>query len=218
MYLGSGYHLSRASFESEEGFQQGGVVSAPGFCIGISPELKALDAELQAAGGAARAGMDDAYAVGPPGVVFPAVQRFKTALQRELGLELREDKSAYCIDPLGQLMYHQAHPEGPTLAALAGGIPQGFLVDTCGAVHYGVKVYGVPIGNEKYVRAFLDEKCSEVLGTYQHISNLLSCRRSDRCRDTVNCSGCEGEAGKPRLRCMARVGPGLVQRFVDGRR
>ena len=41
----------------------------------IHPELRALDEELAPFGGAARAIMDDAYAIGPPEVVFPALER-----------------------------------------------------------------------------------------------------------------------------------------------
>ena len=40
----------------------------------IHPELRALDEELAPFGGAARAIMDDAYAIGPPEVVFPALK------------------------------------------------------------------------------------------------------------------------------------------------
>ena len=43
------------------------------------------------AGGAARFDMDDGYAVGPPELVFPALERFAAAVA-ELGLEMQPSK------------------------------------------------------------------------------------------------------------------------------
>ena len=50
----------------------------------IHPELRALDEELAPFGGAARAIMDDAYAIGPPEVVFPALERGNEARRYSL--------------------------------------------------------------------------------------------------------------------------------------
>ena len=47
--------------DSSEGVQQGMALSSLVFCIAMHPELVALDAELSAVGGCARAIMDDVY-------------------------------------------------------------------------------------------------------------------------------------------------------------
>ena len=55
--------------DSEEGMRQGSAESSAVFCMGIAPELAALDRELAAVGGArqgARSDADDVYACGPP--------------------------------------------------------------------------------------------------------------------------------------------------------
>ena len=83
-----------ARADSSEGTQQGLPPSSPAFCIAIQPELADLDAELAAAGGCARAIMDDVYAVGPAEVVFPAVTRFATALRLLTSPEIQSGKSA----------------------------------------------------------------------------------------------------------------------------
>ena len=51
---------------SAEGLVQGCPFSSAVFAVALQPHLVALDAKLEAAGGAARAGADDVYAVGPP--------------------------------------------------------------------------------------------------------------------------------------------------------
>ena len=66
--------------DSHEGTQQGFAVSSGAFSVAIQPELRALDEELATYGGSARAIMDDGYAVGPPEVVFPALERFAASL------------------------------------------------------------------------------------------------------------------------------------------
>ena len=119
--------------------------------MAISTALKTLDADLHTVGGIARAGMDDTYAVGPPDRVFPAVLRFKATLREEFGLELREDKSAYYIDPAGREGYDDDHPEGPPFDALAGAVPPGSITGADGSVHYGIKVFGIPVGSRGYV-------------------------------------------------------------------
>jgi hypothetical protein len=47
--------------DSEEGVRQGSAESSAVFCVGIAPELAALDRELAAVGGVARGDADDVY-------------------------------------------------------------------------------------------------------------------------------------------------------------
>ena len=84
--------------DSSEGTQQGFAISSGGFSVAIHPELRALDEELAPFGGAARAIMDDAYAIGPPEVVFPALERFAAALRTATALEVQQAKYA-CWSP-----------------------------------------------------------------------------------------------------------------------
>ena len=59
------------------------------FCVAIQRELAALDAELSASGGCARAIMDDVVAAGPACIVFPAIARFADAVRASLFLEMQ---------------------------------------------------------------------------------------------------------------------------------
>jgi hypothetical protein len=93
--------MPQAHFDSSEGVQQGDRLASACFCVGIHPEVQALDAELLAGGGAARFDMDDGYAVGPPDVVFRAVESLSDAVA-SLGLDIRWDK-CYCYGPSGGL-------------------------------------------------------------------------------------------------------------------
>ena len=89
--------MPTAEFCSEEGVQQGDAVAGVSFCGGVHPEVCALDEQLRAHGGAARFQMDDGYAMGPSGAVFPAVLAFAQSM-RGLGLELQLDKCfCYCL-------------------------------------------------------------------------------------------------------------------------
>jgi len=75
-----GAPLTQLLFRSSEGVQQGSVEGSYFFAAAIQPALVALDAELTAVGGAARAGHDDVYAVGPLALVAAALSRFERAL------------------------------------------------------------------------------------------------------------------------------------------
>ena len=90
-----------ADFGSEEGVQQGDSFAATGFCVGIHPEICALDAAVSQHGGAARFIMDDGYVAGPSHVVFQAISVFAAAIPGA-GLELQESKT-FCYSPNGGL-------------------------------------------------------------------------------------------------------------------
>ena len=61
---------------SEEGTAQGDPLSSPYFCVAWHKEVRELNSSLKSSGGMARFGMDDGYALGPPDVVFPALEKF----------------------------------------------------------------------------------------------------------------------------------------------
>ena len=78
---------------ASEGQTQGDPEAAPWFCVGWHRHLRELDATLMEAGGMARAGMDDLYAVGPAGVVFRALEKFWVNVGEKCGLSLQRQKT-----------------------------------------------------------------------------------------------------------------------------
>ena len=129
--------------DSSEGLPQGFNLASLGFCVGMQPELEALDALLSAFGGCARAIMDDVYAVGPASVVFPAVQRFVQTLRLLTGLDSHVGKYA-CFS-------HEYDLAACPWRAVLG-------VPIVGVIMVG----GVPIGDEMGVLLTLREKGQEV--------------------------------------------------------
>ena len=61
---------------AEEGATQGDPEAGTYFCVAWHPQIRRLDTQVARAGGAARAGMDDLFVVGPAEVVFPALEAF----------------------------------------------------------------------------------------------------------------------------------------------
>jgi len=176
IFLGTGQN--RADFLSAEGMQQGDGVASAGFCVGIHPEVKELDAEVGAAGGAARFDMDDGYVVGPPAVVFPAVLRFAERIS-DLGLELQLDKSE-CYSPSGA---HSAESSRPSV------MPWGQLLDENEEVlGYGVPIAGVPVGDAGFIREFMDRKVRDVLSNITTVTDKLQDRHLQSLySSTLNC-------------------------------
>ena len=62
--------------ESEEGVAQGDPKNEAFSCVGLQPSLVQLENDCKAGEGMAKGSYDDCYAVGPPEVVLPAVERF----------------------------------------------------------------------------------------------------------------------------------------------
>ena len=79
--------------EAQEGFAQGCPLSMVFFCVVLHPSLQELNRACTAAGGMARAGADDCFAIAPPEVVFPAVAAFKEEVRRRAGLVLQASKT-----------------------------------------------------------------------------------------------------------------------------
>eukprot|EP00973_Karenia_brevis_P042117 5830296-Karenia_brevis.AAC.1 len=155
--------LHRAAFDSEEGVQQGDGPASASFCAGIHPEVKALDSELAAHGGAARFIMDDGYAIGPPQAVFAAVRRFGCAV-RNLGLELQESKCA-CYCPAGPGVMTEHRPIS---------FPIGQFIDSDGSSHgFGVPVGGIPVGDNTYVQCYLTMKAAKAVSKIDSVTDAL---------------------------------------------
>ena len=79
--------------EQGNGFTQGEAESSGNYAVATQPELRELDEELAMAGGCARAGNDDAYLLGPPEAVFPALEKYAKKLKKQCGLSLQRHKT-----------------------------------------------------------------------------------------------------------------------------
>jgi hypothetical protein len=134
--------------DTAEGLQQGAPPSSGVFCVGLQPELAALDAELRPFGGCARAEMDDVYAAGPAHVVFPAITRFTTAVRASLDLEVQASKSS---------CYSRTYDIDSCPWRAHAGIPIG---EEGG--RRGILVGGVPLGSSGYVDAVLTAKVDTI--------------------------------------------------------
>ena len=115
--------------------RQGCSLGSAGYCVGIHPEVRELDEELRASGGAARFDMDDGYAVGPPELVFPAVLRFARRVAA-LGLELQLHKCTCCA-VAADLAAHPARPKEVAVGSMTlpdgvGGLRVGSRRRACG--------------------------------------------------------------------------------------
>ena len=95
-------------------------------------------------------GADDVFALGPRGVVLPAVSRFAAEVNGRCGLKLQWGKTEY-FSWRGDL------PEGcPEELKLAGRVVEGVF-------RRGFLCWGVPVGEDEYVAAVLGEKVDEIV-------------------------------------------------------
>ena len=137
------------------------------------PEMKALDAELSAFGGVARAIMDDVYAIAPANVVFPAVLRFERRLRWFTQLQLQPPKStcwskAYDLTicpwrrlaniPIGHVTANGIQGDGEYIG-------------------FGVVVGGIPVGDAAYVKAVVNEMADQ---NVSYITNTVTKLQTDR--------------------------------------
>ena len=150
--------------DSNTGMGQGDPSSGAFQATGLHPSLLKLDQACRAGGGLAVAGADDTYAIGPPEVVLPAVQRYSEDIWARANLQLQWTKTK---------MYSLTAdlpdftPPGITLAG----------EDVDGVFERGVIVYGVPVGSSAYVTQKLRERASVIAADARRIAEVL---RSDR--------------------------------------
>ena len=101
-----------ASFDSEEGMQQGSGDGPAGFCLGMHADLVDADRQLAACGGCAKAEMDDTYLLGPIERVLPTAIRCAARLEERTGIRLNVDKSAiHSLAPARDQLFIESHPE-----------------------------------------------------------------------------------------------------------
>ena len=150
--------------EGGEGATQGDPAASMEFCVGLQRFLVLLDTACKAGGGMARAGADDVTAVGPAGLVLPAVEEFARQVEEHCLLHWEKTKSeVFTWD--GDLP--PGTPAGLTLA--------GEEVD--GNFEHGFLLYGVPVGSDAFCSCKLMEIAKSIKEDAQKASNLLS---SDR--------------------------------------
>ena len=135
--------------ETGEGGTQGGPESAPFFCVAIQPAVRRMDEMCRAAGGMAKFGMDDGYAVGPKEVVIAAVKKFAAEVEEQCLLRLQWSKTEI-------FSWDGVLPAGcPAGISRAGeesieGFRPGFLC------------YGVPVGTPEYASSQLWERARKI--------------------------------------------------------
>jgi hypothetical protein len=115
---------------------------------------------VAAAGGAARAGCDDLVVCGPPEVVFPAIEEFWRDIDQTCCLQLERSKTeVYTITgvlPAGT-------PEGLTRAGTVVG----------GEFLSGFVLYGIPVGESRFVKHHLSLKVQEVAREVREVLEVL---------------------------------------------
>ena len=145
---------------SEEGQTQGSPEAGFLFAVSIQKYLVKLDRSLADAGGFARAGWDDIYALGPPDVVFPSLDVFWQEVGEHCGLERQRAK---CKVYSSSATRPATMPEDLLLA--------GDRID--GVFEPGFLCYGAMIGSEGWVAHKLDLKVKEVAEKARKVSTLL---------------------------------------------
>ena len=146
--------------EACEGVVQGDPESGSYFSVAWHPHIRDLDRQMAAVGGAVRAGMDDFFAIGPPEVLFPALERFWQEVAESCLLRLERSKTQV-FTWSGQL----------PLSTPPGYPRAGTMVD--GEFLPGFLCYGIPVGTPGYVRHHLDVKVQGIGKEVQEIVKVL---------------------------------------------
>ena len=135
---------------TDEGGTQGDTKTGDDFAVTLQPSILKLDNECSQSGGLARAGADDAFAFAPKNRVVEAVKHFAGEVEDRCGLEVQWSKTEL-FSLSGELPDNA--PEGMTVAGreIAGSFVGGFMC------------WGVPIGEDLFVRTVLEEKVSQIL-------------------------------------------------------
>ena len=124
--------------EAQEGDTQGDSAAASmRFCVALHASLLILQEACSPSGGMVKAGADDINVIGPPHIIFPAVEAF--------GREVRERCLLYWERTKTEVFNWEGDlPDGtPAGLTLAG-------QEVDGVFEHGFIMYGVPIGSDAY--------------------------------------------------------------------
>ena len=149
--------------EGGEGLTQGRPGSSGRFCVGWHREVRQLDAEVRGTGsaptGGAAFGNDDGYVYGPAGLVYPALERFAGRILERCGLRLQRTKTEiFC--------WGELPPGTPADLRRAGS-------EVNGNFEPGMECYGIGIGTDAFVSAFLESKVDEIKEVVEKTCELL---------------------------------------------
>ena len=149
--------------EGGEGLTQGRPGSSGRFCVGWHREVRQLESEMRGGGpepeGGAVFGNDDGYVYGRAERVFPALERFARRIEARCALRLQRTKTeVFCWEELPACT-----PAGLRRAGL----------EVEGAFEPGMECYGIGIGSDAYVSAFLTCKVDEIKASVEKTCTLL---------------------------------------------
>ena len=139
--------------EGEEGLTQGRPGSSGRFCVGLHQDVRKLDVQVRVGGGGEEGGgsvfgNDDRYLFGPPGIVFPALERFTGRILARCSLRLQRSKTeVFCW---GDLL-----PRTPADLKRAG-------MEVNGVFEPGMECYRIGIGLDGYINAYLESIVEEI--------------------------------------------------------
>ena len=149
-----------ADFESKNGGRQGDPFFTSVYCAASQKANKKLADTMKAAGGAAFFDVDDGFIIGPIDVVFTAARQYALDVE-EFGGKLNIGKSC---------SYSVAY--GVNLAAQPG-YDADFPVKIDENGEPGIKIGGVPVGTDEYVKAALTKKVDSTMSNIMKISTKL---------------------------------------------
>lgn len=156
MGVGSGPKMVKTPSTSNEGEQQGAVESMHLFTLIINDANNETNRELMEHGGALIAGADDTYIIGSPAIMFVCICIHKERVALA-GLKLNVSKTkAYVHKDFRNASYH-AH---------CTGIEEGHAANRNGVTPYRLKVYGIPVGSDRYIKQFLLNRQQELNKIY----------------------------------------------------
>ena len=158
-----------------EGQSQGDPEASACFSVAWHLEVRELNEILAAHTGFARFGNDDGYLVGPPDILFPALERFAVKVREKCLLHLQVTKTEVFAWS-GDLP-----PEAPHDMARAG-------VKVGDVWHPGFLCYGIPVGTRQYCQHMLMEKVNEVRGEVDRVKQVLGEDDSQAIWSILKCS------------------------------
>jgi len=169
-----------AAFRSEEGGPQGDPLSSLGFAILVKRPLENANNTLKPVGGNASSFVDDINGVGPPALIFGTVLPALKADLAAVGLELRPEKSScYIREDFRDADFIHLQTETR--------IPLDTILTADNSTAAGIMVYGAPIGDTAYIKAFLTRKAQLLKQEQQVLIDLLHPNKHDPSFPTRQC-------------------------------
>ena len=166
--LGRGQNVIDSQRRSSEGFQDSVEGSIDFDYTAYIAGCQQTNAELEAhpTYGALRAGRDDMYIYGPPEEAFAAFYCLKDRLAR-INLEIQPSKSICYIHPRFRYNAFEEMREAST-------IPFGEITDSVGNRYSGIRIFGIPVGEDSYIKTWLEQKATTTLDKFEIFKTLFN--------------------------------------------